>query len=174
MAFLAGLPALFGGATAAAGLTTAQMVALGTTAAAGLVGTYSQIQSGKYNSQVAQNEAQYAQLQAGEALRKGAEEESQYRVTLRRFLGTQRAKAAASGLDPNQGSALSLLLDTAKQGDEDLTMIRNNAARAAFGYNVESRNSRARGRLSKSEGYLGGFSTLLTSGSRAYGIWKNV
>jgi hypothetical protein len=175
MAFLAPAAAAVGGAAAAgtaAALTTAQMVAIGLTAAAGLVGAYSQYQTGKAEAKIAAENAKYKMRQAQDATDRGVAEQDRIRLQLRRILGAQRARFGAAGVDLMTGSPLDVAADSAREAELDMLTARNNAAREAFGFQQEARTERMRGRQARRAGRLGAFGTLLTSGSQAYGIYK--
>jgi hypothetical protein len=176
MAFLAPAAAVAGGATAAAGtaaaLTTAQMVAIGLTAAAGLVGAYSQYQAGKAEARIASENAKYKMRQAQDATDRGISEQDRIRLQLRRVLGAQRARFGSGNVDLMTGNPLEVAADSSREAELDMLTARNNAAREAFGFQQEARLERMRGRQARKHGRYGALGTLLTSGSQAYGIYK--
>lgn len=90
----------------------------------------------------------------------------------RQMVGAQRAGFAASGIVVDSGSAADVVADTLAIGAEDEAIIRNNASRAAWGFREQGKQERYQG---KAEGFnrtFGGFSTALTTGAQAYGLYK--
>lgn len=96
--------------------------------------------------------AQVADLQANDALERGAEEESRFRTMVRGAIGSQRAGFAAANVDVNYGSALDVQGDAAFLGELDALQIRTNAAREAWGYQVEAVDYRQRAEIQRREG----------------------
>lgn len=96
--------------------------------------------------------AQVADLQAGDAVARGAEEEQRFRAGVRGLVGAQRAAFAASNVDVGFGSALDVQADTAMLGELDALQIRTNAAREAWGYQVQAVDLRERARITRKEG----------------------
>lgn len=141
--------------------------ALGTAAAG-----YSTYQSGQAQKAQARQNAKIADQQAVDTRRRGQIEEDRRRDLLRQQVGSQKAAFGANGVVSSTGTALGLLSETAEYGELDALTIRNNAAREAFGYQVESVNSRTRGRIAAQEGTLGATATLLGGGSQAYGDYR--
>ena len=82
----------------------------GASAYAAKSGADAQADAAKYNAKVATNAAQTAQLQA-------AFDAGQIRDKNRRLLGAQRAAFAASGIDPNSGTAMDVYQDTSTRGE---------------------------------------------------------
>ena len=62
-------------------------------------------------------------------------------------LGAQRASLAANGIDLTQGSAQDLLSTTKFMGAQDVATIQSNAARTAWGYQVQGSNESAQANL---------------------------
>lgn len=90
----------------------------------------------EYNAQISEYQRQHALAQGGaEAIK--AQREAQ------RLRGAQVARLAGNGLDISSGSALALIDDTDFFGQRDAYMIRNNAARAAWGHQVETESLNA-------------------------------
>lgn len=143
------------------------------TVVGGGISAYGQNQAGKYNAAVAAQNAANSEVLAGQTEKIGLEDELRARMNIRQIIGKQRAAAAANGVDPNTGSALDIMAETAGIGEIDATMVRANAYRDAWGYRTQGANYRAQGQLAKAEGRYGAASTLLTSGAQAYGIWRN-
>lgn len=134
---------------------------------------------GRFQSDVAERNAQLAERQGEDALNRGSLEENRMRGETVRQVASGRAALAAQGIDISSGSAAG---DTASQelvGEVDALTIRNNAAREAWGYNVDAANSRMQGRLALLAGEneaaterLGSVSTLLSGASSLYGLYR--
>lgn len=98
-------------------------------------------------SQVEQNNAAYAEQQARDALDRGQEAVRNKRLETKQLKGSQRAALAANGIDLSQGSALNILTDTDLMGAHDAEVLRMNAAREAYGHQVNAGNDRANAAL---------------------------
>ena len=125
------------------------------------------IAQGKQDEATAETNRRLAEVQANDALLRGTKEEARYRRQIALIAGQQKADFGARNVAVS-GTALDLLGDTAKIGEEDALTIRNNAAREAWGYrNQASEASRwGANQLNNSRG--AGIGTLLTAGARAY------
>ena len=92
-----------------------------------------------YQAQVARNNQVIAGQYANIEIQKGQQLEAEKRLETGQQEGAIRAAAGASGLDPNAAgsSPLRLQADTATLGEADAQVIRANAQRAAYGYDVQ-------------------------------------
>lgn len=153
---------------------TMGVVSMGLVAAAGGVTAYTQVQQGKYQNQVAQNNAKVAGMQAQDALRSGAAEDQQRRWKIRALMAKQSAGFGANNVVGSTGTALDILGESAMFGEVDLNTIRNNAARKAWGYDVEKSNALAEGKLAKYGGKMAAIGTLLSTGSQVAGMWSKL
>ena len=99
----------------------------------------------QHDAQVGNIEAQYGMNSDLLALRHGAAVDAnatQQRALQQRTTGlvqAQRTGYAASGVDINSGTAAQVQRNTQAQGDMDLMTLRANAAREAWGYQVQQR-----------------------------------
>lgn len=146
---------------------TIAMVAM--TVIGGAVTAKAQRDQGKYESEVAQQNAKVADLQAEQAKQIGSIEEERQRARVRQQIASQRVAFAANNVDAATGTAAEVLGDTAGFGYADATMIRSNALREAWGYKVDATNSRSRAKASRYNGRMGATGTLLTTGAQATG-----
>lgn len=87
---------------------------------------------------VADYNASVADLQAQDAVERGAEAESRFRTQVRGAIGQQRAGFAGANVDVGFGSAVDVQGDAAYLGELDALTIRTNAARTAWGYQVQA------------------------------------
>ena len=107
-------------------------------------------------AQVAEYNAAVADLQAKDALLRGAETESRFRTQVRGLVGSQRAGVAAGNIDVGYGSAVDVQADAAYLGELDARAIRSNAAREAWGYQVQATDLRTRAKIARKTGYYAG------------------
>lgn len=130
-------------------------------------------------TQQSKENAKIADAQARDTMLAGQIEEDRRRQQTRALLGSQRAAFAANNVDMSTGTPMELLGDTAAIGEEDAMTIRANAARQAWGYQVDANNSRNQGRMAQAAAsnnatgtYLTSASSLLSQGSNIYGNYK--
>lgn len=165
-------PAAAGAAAAtSSAATTAAIVSAAATVAATAYAGYSQHQMGKYQAQVAKNNAVVQEQLAQDALKRGAEAERRHRVRVDQIKGQQRAGFAASGVVVDSGSALDTLEDTAELGELDALTIRADAEREAHGYRVGASNSMAQSKLYLSSGNNALAGSILSSGGAVADKW---
>lgn len=132
------------------------------------------------NQKIAKQNADYARA-AGEA------EAQQSGMKTRAIIGRTRAIQGASGLDVNRGSALKVRESQADLGAQDAATIRHNAARKAYGYEVEAlnkgaqadiygmaaKNAKTASKYAVASSIIGGASSVADKWSKAsqYGIF---
>lgn len=134
------------------------------------------------NFEAAQNtrNATLAATEATSATQEGELEAHQAKVAGRVGIGQNRASYGAQGVDISTGSAVDVQANTARMSALDVQMIQNNAARKAWGYNVESQSYAEQATLAKLRGdnTAAGLrsqaaSTLLTGVSQMYSEYTN-
>ena len=151
---------LFTIGTTAVTLADAFTVVGAVTGAAGALSTgQAQYDMSEYNAAVDANQA-IASQQAAEF------EETQHRAKLTRLLSSQKAAAGASGIDPNTGSPLSVMADTAEQGELDALAIRYGGQVGAYRANSQAELDKMQGKAARTAGYYGAGASLLTGASR--------
>lgn len=133
---------------------------------------YNQYQTGKYQSAVANQNAQVAEAQAQDSINRGNAQAEEVRRRNAQAAGTQAATMAASGGDLSSGSNLDIFGDTAQFGMLDSLTTVNNSQREAYGYQVQAANYRSEASAASSQGRFGAMTTLLTSPLKAYGAYK--
>jgi hypothetical protein len=147
----------------------------GTMAAAQLIGGtsslangYSQSQAykmqGRFQKQLAGENAQLAELQAKDAEIRSASEVGKVALRATAMTGAQRASFGNQGVDVNVGSAAAIQADTAGMSALDQLTIRNNAARQAWGYGVQGMTDTYQGKMSMLAAQGNANSTMLTGG----------
>ena len=123
------------------------------------------------SEKVAEHNAQVSELQAQDTLNNASVMEQQYRRQIAKMIGTQRAVIGANNVEAS-GSALKLLEDSAQLGAEDITTIRNNASRQAWGYRNQASEASRIGGIQAGNQNAAALGSLLTGAANAYGTWK--
>lgn len=162
-------PAIRGGygADVAVVLTIASLAA---TAAAAGVSTYAAVEQGKtqreigkYNQQVAENQAEVARQAA-------AQREEQHRDQIRRLSARQAAAYGAAGVEIGEGSPLLVMSDTAKQGALDALRIRYGGEAQATGYESQGQLAGYTSQRAAQASYVGAGATLLSGAAQTTGM----
>lgn len=96
--------------------------------------------------------AQVADLQASDAVTRGTQQENKFRAGVRGIIGTQRAGFAGNGVDVGFGSSVDVQGDAAYLGELDALQIRTNAAREAWGYQVQAQDLRKQAEVQRKTG----------------------
>jgi|GEM_PF-1070941 hypothetical protein len=99
---------------------------------------YSSMESANYNAQVARNNQTVANQNASIALQQGQAQEQAKRIQTGEMMGGIVASQAASGVNPNEGSALSVRSSAVETGELDAETIRSNS-------NLQARNLQYQG-----------------------------
>ncbi|WP_017773848.1 hypothetical protein [Paraburkholderia kururiensis] len=160
-------------------------VSIAATAASTAVGVAGAVQSASaqssaagYQAAVAQNNQKIANQNAQYAVQQGQIEEQAKRQQTAQLISQERAGAAAAGIDLNTGSPLREQGDTAKLGEIDALTIRNNAARAAYGYTVQGLDYGSQASLDQSAsraaltgGALNAFGSIIGGASSVSSKW---
>jgi len=103
----------------------------------------------KYQQGVDNNNAIIAQQQSNDAKERGVMEAQQAMRQQAQTRGAQIAAMSANGIDISQGSALDILATTDYLGQADVNTIQSNAAREAWGYDVQEMNLKADSQMKK-------------------------
>lgn len=96
--------------------------------------------------------AHVADLQAQDAVERGAELESRFRTQVKNMIGTQRVGQAANRVDVGYGTPVDVQADAAFLGELDAHTIRTNAARQAWGFQVQAADLRAGASITRRTG----------------------
>lgn len=132
------------------------------------MGTYF---ASRTNAALARANAGVAGLQAQSAIQAGGENAQIYRQKLQQVLGRQAAQIGGSNVTTS-GSALRALETTNQIGSEDIARIQLNAARKAWGFQVNQAGDLARAKAEQDAGVFAGVGSLITTGAKAYGQWS--
>lgn len=135
-------------------------------------------QAGDYNAAIARNNQIIAERQAEDAIKRGDIAADEQRRKTARLVGTQRAAFGSSGLAIDSATSLDILGDTAAFGELDALTIKSNAAREAYGYQVQGMNyaaeeamSRVRGKNAAAAGIINASSTLIGGVGSGANMW---
>ena len=159
------------------GISTGMQIAgLGSQVFGAYRGAQAEIEAAKYQAQVDRNNATIAGWQAKDAISRGYEEERRRRLMTRQGKGASVASMAARGLDVSEGSALNILTDIDMIGEQDALFIRDNAAKEAWGFNVQKQNYMNNPDLLKNRAdaispWKAAGSTLLTGAGQVASSW---
>lgn len=131
--------------------------------------------SAKYNAAISEQNAVQDEKYASQAGELGNIEAANSEEQTREKLAGVKANQGASGVTIGKGSSADVQASVAQTGMLDAMTIRSNAARQAYGYQVEAVNERAHAQVQKSEGknalisgIMGGATTAL--GGYAKGV----
>ncbi|HDG9775832.1 TPA: hypothetical protein PGG59_004223 [Raoultella planticola] len=147
-------------------------IAAGATLVLGAMSAYNQNQQSKYQSAVANQNADIAEAQAQDSINRGNMQAEEVRSRNRQTAGTQAATMGATGAELGSGSSLDIFGDTAQFGTLDALTTVNNAQREAYGYQVQSTNYTAQAAGARSAGKANATMTLLSAPLNAYGAYK--
>lgn len=147
---------------------TLTLISLALAAGGTAMNAVGQIKAGNKAKEAGEQSGQILEARARDARAIGADEESRYRASVRGLIGSQRAGFAAQGVDVGSGSAVDVQADAAYLGELDALTIRNNAAREAWGYEVEADQARKGGAIAQKESRWGAVTSIAgTAGSLA-------
>lgn len=164
---------------------TIGMMSMGASAGGSLLGMVSSLMGGdaksksfEYKAAIARMNIAVAKQNKEWALKSGETEALRSGMKTGFVLGEMKAKQGASGLDVNKGSGALVRASQHKIGLLDQTTIRENAARRAYGFDVQAANLQAEANAfdvasdnAEMEGYLGAASSLLGGASSVSSKW---
>jgi hypothetical protein len=155
----------YGTEALAIGAIVATVAATAVSAYGAYTASEAQAETASYNKKVAQNQAQAAKDAAAIA-------EEQQREDYRRHAASQRALLGASNVS-NEGSPLSVMLDSAQQAELDSLRIRYGGASQAVGHQADAQLQAYYGSNARRQGGIGVGTTLLTGAARSYGAYSS-
>lgn len=125
---------------------------------------------------VANQNAGVAELQRQDAITRGQTQEFTSTLRARQLKGAQVAQMAANGVALSEGSPLSILTDTEMMSAADAAVIRQNALKEAWGYQVQGSNYRSNSDLLKMRSDMespiaAGATSLLTGAGKVAASW---
>jgi hypothetical protein len=144
----------------ASAITAAAQATSGAASAAG------QVRAGRFNAKVDEFNAKVATMQAGDALRRGTVATQDLRQQTMKLKGAQRAALAAQGIVVDQDTAADLITDTDTASARDEQTIRVNAAREAWGYQVQALDERTRAKVERATSRSDAAGTIMSTVGR--------
>lgn len=167
------------------GIETLAAISIGGAVAGGGIGLLGSLFSGgaqknayNYQAQVAANNKVIADRNAQYAVASGETEAQISGMKTRAQIGGITAAQGASGLDVNSGSGVAVRESEAEIGSFNQMMIRANARKQAYGYEVEGMNQQAQERMSRqagknamTAGIIGGASSVVGAASSVSDKW---
>jgi hypothetical protein len=133
-----------------------------------LIKGYSQIQQGSDEADALRESARIDMENAKLARAKGESDVGDMRTQAGAFFGTQRAAIAQSGLGAG-GTNAALAAQSAAAAEKDVGNTRADAALRAAGFERKAQQSRVAAKQAKTAGYVGAFTTMISSASDMYG-----
>lgn len=109
-------------------------------------------QAADYNAQLARNKAVLARQNAEWESAAGTQKIEQKQMDTRANLGQIKANQASAGIDVNRGSAVDTTAGVVAAGQQDVTTLRTNAIRKAYGYQLDADADESRASLMQVEG----------------------
>lgn len=131
----------------------------------------SSAETADYNAGVARNQQIIANRNASLALQQGTVQEENQRIQTGERIAGAEAQQAASGVNPNSGSALDVRSSAAETGELDALTIRNKANLASYDYRVQAMNYGAQASLYSAEGDWGVMNSILGGASSVSDKW---
>lgn len=142
--------------------------------AAAAMTAYSQHQNTRFQSKLANYNADVQEKSANAAVNAGNEQAAQARARARQLSGAQAATLAASGADLGGGTAVDVFSDTAQQGELDALTAVNNAQRQAYGLQTQAAGNRSQASATTAFGNQQAGLTLLNGALGAYGTYNSL
>ena len=153
------------------GPTQVAEAGMGTTAAGGILGMFGSLLGGKTQQAMYNYQAGIAKINAQYIRQAGEVEAQQSGMRTRAEIGQTKAIEGASNLDVNKGSAPLVRTSEAKIGQENMAIIRSNAAHRAFGQDVQASIDVSAGKNAVVAGEIGAASSILGAASSVSSKW---
>lgn len=150
--------------------TIGLIASMALTAYAGAENAEAQADAANYSARVSEKNAKLDDFRAEQAGRIGAVNEERHRQKVRGLVGTQRANAAANGIDLGSGTVEAMLDETVTMGEADALTIRFNAMNEAWGHRVSASNKRNDARMTRFGGKNARRGTYLTTAANVAGM----
>lgn len=139
--------------------------AIGTLVGGTALSSFSKLKAGREQQKMFEENARFADYQSGDALTRGKVNEKRQRQATEGVIGAQRTSLATQNVDVNAGSSLDVQADAAYLGELDALTIRSNAAKEAYGFQVQARDFRTRGKYAKQGGEMDAVNSIIGGGS---------
>jgi hypothetical protein len=143
-------------------------VVIGALAAGAALKGYSEYTAGQTDAKVADANVELARRSAADALQLGATQAGQIRAKGTQVASEQKVALAASGVDPS--SAGNLFASTAAESELDALTAKNNAAKRAWGFELEANAEEVKATMARRKSYLGPLGTVFGAGGQIAGM----
>jgi hypothetical protein len=145
------------------------IISAGTALLGGAVSAAGAEENASVQAQIARNNAQTAMWNANVTAEAGDARAANQGLKTAQTVGKMRAAFGAAGIDPNQGSAADVQAAADSAGLTDAETIRSDAARQAWGYEVQSSNFSNQASADEAAGNWGALSSFLGGATSAAG-----
>lgn len=156
---------------ASAGAATGNPYAAAAGATLGLLSGLSQQNAMKvqasFEKERAKTNAMLIDMQRRDVLEQGDSQADEYEKEVAQMIGAQTTSFAAQGIDVNTGTAAAIRNQTRETGDQDITSIKNNAWKQAWGLEVEAEATRERGKMASEATLVQGKQRVISAGINA-------
>lgn len=131
----------------------------------GLVGGYGEIQNARFQSELAKQNAAFRELDAKDALLRGRQQQQKVRRNAAQTVGEIQLAAAAQGQSVGAGSvAGNLMAEADILSEQDVSIIKNNAMREAFGYRLQGQQMVTQAKMNENLAWAKAGSSVATAG----------
>lgn len=117
-----------------------------------------------FQEQEAKDNAELARQAQTDAIQRGQQQEGYARMKAGGEIAAARAQAGASGVDGTVGSPVDAMADLRMMSEMDALTLRNNAAREAWGYQVEEKKQEREAGMARQRADNAFVSTILGGG----------
>lgn len=145
----------------------AAIAGIGLQAASGAFNAYGSITAGNINQRMAEREADVLDYRANLAAENGSFAAQQARKQGKAVAGAQKTGSASQGVVVGDGSSGQVLEQTAELSEQDALQIKLNAAREAWGFREQAKQTRYQGDLAKLQGRLNAVGGMVGTGGGA-------
>jgi len=136
------------------------------TAITAVMGAATQVMQSRAQQKAYERSAKANELEAEYARKKAAWEAERIRKAGERLRSRQRAALASQGIDPNSGSSLYLLADTAGEIELDALLAEYEGSLEAWRFGIKADEDRAAGRFARYAGYSSAANKIITGASK--------
>jgi len=135
---------------------------------------------GEYEAQAYERNADVAALQRKDAIERGSVAAGMKDAETVAKVGSARASMGAQGVDVGVGSAVDVQANISQIGALERATIENNAAREAWGFQVQGTDLAQRAKVARAAAKQAAaglaaesIGTILTGASKTYGLYRN-
>lgn len=141
--------------------------------AGAIFGAASKREEGKEARRVAEHNARIAEMAARDAIMRASQQAGRHRMAASQVISQQQAIIGASGVDPGAGTAVRLAEASRGASTFDELVIKNNAARQAYGIKLQADEMRRQGRAAQKAANAAAVGVLLGGAGQVAGMGYN-